>query len=320
MKNVSDIQIRDYFLGKLPESEADDFEMECAADVELTEATQMVERELADDYLRGNLSAADARLFETNYLITEARRQKLAIAGGLWRIANDRPGPESLAATASPISFWQTIFGKGHRFQLVCSCLFLMLVGGAIFCYLSFIQVDKNDVAEVQDVNYPPPIENPTVKNIDANDRNLQTAPVNSVIPNKEINKTSALSQKTLPETKRVSTPKYYEKNVPGLAVFALLPGTLRDESEKSVTIAPNVKNVKLQLSLPEDAAKYEKYRAVLKTAEGDEVLPLMNLRALNFTVSAQKLENRTYIVFLEGQNTQGEFESITEYTFRVRR
>ena len=64
----------------------------------------------------------------------------------------------------------------------------------------------------------------------------------------------------------------------------------------------------------------YKIRRAVVKTAEGDTIFTSPNLKALSFKISADKLEQRTYIVFLEGQNARGEFESISEYVFRVRR
>jgi hypothetical protein len=43
-------------------------------------------------------------------------------------------------------------------------------------------------------------------------------------------------------------------------------------------------------------------------------------LKALSFKIAAEKLENRTYIISLEGKNNQNEFEPIADYVFRVRR
>ena len=315
MKPVNNEQLRAYFMGKLPEAEAENLEMECAAHAELTEEAQMVERELADDYLRGDLSSADADLFEINYLITEARRKKLGIARGLWAIAG-----ESQTAATAPNSVWQTLFGKRHRFQFVSVCLFLLLIGGGLFYYLFILNVDKNDVAEVKDLNYPPQIEKPTVKNLDASDQNLKIGPKNSGVQNKETNKNSALPQKAPSEVKPEPIPKSVKQNMPGLAVFTLFPENLRDTGEQFITIAPNVKNVKLLLNSPGETTKYQTYRAVIKTADGDDIFTSPNIKSLSLTISAAKLENRTYIICLEGQNAQREFESVTEYTFRVRR
>ncbi len=318
MKPDNDEQLRAYFLGKLPEAEAENLEIECAAAAELTEEAELVERELADDYLRGNLSSADTNLFETNYLITDARRKKLGVARGLWAIAGE--SQTAVALAASPNSFWQTLFGKRYRFQFVSVCLFLVLICGAVFWYLLTLNVSKNDVAEVKDVKYAPQIEKPTVKNLDPSDQNLKTSPANSGVQNKESNKSSTLPPKIPSEVKPNPIPKSVKQNMPGLAVFTLFPENLRDTGEQFITIAPNVKNVKLQLNAPEETTKYQTYRAVLKTADGNDVFTSPNIKSLSLTISAEKLENRTYIICLEGQNAQREFESVTEYTFRVRR
>ena len=85
MKIISDQNLRSYFLGTLAAEDAERLEEECAADAELTEQAQIVESELADDYLRGSLSANERRLFEENYLTTDARQEKLRLAGILWK-------------------------------------------------------------------------------------------------------------------------------------------------------------------------------------------------------------------------------------------
>jgi len=43
------------------------------------------------------------------------------------------------------------------------------------------------------------------------------------------------------------------------------------------------------------------------------------NVRSLNLRLPAKNLEDRTYIIFLEGLTASGS-EPVAEYTFRVRR
>ncbi len=334
MKPLSDEQHRAYFLGKLPATEAENFEENCAAGAELTEQAQMIERELADDYLRGNLSPAEVHLFETNYLITEARRKKLRVAEGLWKIAGDQKAEKNLTATASPSSFWQIVFGPRYRFQFSLTGLFLLFVFGASAFYWMTLNVGKNEIAEVKIANQAAPkIESPVIQNEAANNQNPKADAVNSVIQNKEADKNSALPQKkstpdlpqkkSTPETKTIPTPKISEQplpKAPSFATFLLSSGTLRDEGEQSITIDRNIKSVNLLLKLPAEARAYKTYRVVLKTADGDTVYTSPNLKSLSFSFPAEKLENRTYLIFLEGQNPPSDFESITEYTFRVRR
>lgn len=330
MKNISDEQLRAYFLGKLPEPEAEILEIECVSSAELTEQAQVVEGELADDYLRGNLLAADASLFETNYLITEARREKLRVAEGLWKITKAPPAPQpATVVPAAPGSFWQTLFGRRKAFQLAFGGLILLLVFGGIIFYLLTLTVNKNDVAEVKDPNQAPKNETPVIQkpadqiiqNSDPENQNSKSVSTNPVVQNKEITKHSNSPLKNQPEIKPVPAPKNVEPNKSALAmVVKLFPGSLRDEGEQSVTIPPGVKNLNLLLSPSSEPNNYKIYRAVVKTPEDDTIFTSTNLKSLSFTLPAEKLENRTYIILLEGQNPQSEFESIADYTFRVRR
>ena len=98
------------------------------------------------------------------------------------------------------------------------------------------------------------------------------------------------------------------------------MPGTLRSEGEQFIKVSPKTDKINLRLTLPKDAAQYQTYRAILKTADGDTVFTEPNLKSLNLALAAGKLRNQTYMVFLEGQNAQNPAESVAEYTFRIRR
>jgi hypothetical protein len=329
MKNISDEQLRAYFLGKLPEPEAEIFEIECASNAQSTEQAQVVEGELADAFLRGNLSAADAALFETNYLITQARREKLHVANGLWKIAGEPKTQTASGAAVSANSFWQILFGKQKAFQFAFGSLFLFLVLGAATFYLLTLKVDKTDVAEVKDANQTAKNETPAVQNPDdkiiqnpqTENENPKAVAANPVIQTKEPAPEAVLPQKNQPEIKTVPAPKNVEPNKSALAmVVKLLPGSLRDDGEQSITIAPGVKKLNLLLSPSGAPNSYKIFRAVVKTPEDGIIFTSPDLKALSFILPAEKLENRTYIISLEGQNPQSEFESIADYTFRVRR
>ncbi|HVE57132.1 MAG TPA: hypothetical protein VNB22_09905 [Pyrinomonadaceae bacterium] len=329
MKNISDEQFRAYFLGKLPEPEAEILEIECVSSAVLTEQAQVVEGELADDYLRGNLLAADAALFETNYLITEARREKLRVAEGLWEIVKAPARKPATVISAAPGSLLQTLFGRRKAFQFAFGGLILLLVFGAAAFYLLTLTINKTDVAEVKDANQASKNETPVIQKPDnriaqnpaTENQNPRSVSTNPVVQNKEPAPEAALPQKNLPEIKSVSTPKNVEPKRSALAlVVKLMPGSLRDEGEQSLTIAPNVKNLNFLLSPAGEPNNYKIYRAVLKTPEDGVIFTSPNLKSLSFMLPAEKLQNRTYVISLEGQNPQSEFESIADYTFRVRR
>jgi hypothetical protein len=314
MENISDENLRSYFLGTLPAEEAERLEENCAADAELTEQAQVVESELADDYLRGNLSTAEQRLFEENYLTTEARREKLRLAEILWKVANEH---RKTAETPAP-TFWQTILGN-YRILAFGGLAAAIIFGGFVLVWLNS---NKNsEIAQQININQTPNSNAPnqtveTTRNLNAADQKSNSNPANY---NSQKTAANAAPKPTvMPEIK--PTPKPIAPTAPTLATFVLLPGTLRSEGEQFIKIAPNTTKINLRLTLPKDAAKYQTYRAVLKTADGETVFISSNLKSLNFSTSAGKLANGTYIVFLEGQNAQNPAESIAEYSFRVYR
>ena len=327
MKTMSDEQIKAYFLGKLSEPEAEIFEIECASDAQLTEQAQMVERELIDDYLRENLPAPDRGLFQTNYLITDARHDKLQNAAHLWKIAEESAAPVAVER-ASPFPFWQTLFGQNRAVQLSLLCLLFLFALCAAAFYRQTLSVDKMQVAEVRDTNQVTETEdttvqtsgNQTIENPPADNPNQKSVSRDATAQNKEREKVSNSPAKNPPEIKTTSAPKIVKPAVTNLATFVLLPGSLRSEGEQTVTIAPNVKTLNLLLSPSGDANNYKIYRAVVKTANEETIFTSPNLNALSFKIPADKLQNRTYIISLEGWNSKQEFDSIADYTIRVRR
>ena len=320
MEIISDENLKSYFLGTLAVEESERLEEQCAADAELTEQAQIVESELADDYLRGNLSADERRLFEENYLTTEARREKLRLAGNLWKVANEN----QLTDEKSASSFWETLFAN-YRI-LTLSGLAAAIIFGAFGLF--WLNSNKNsEIVRQENINQAMNLEvqNQLIEAMQNANVVNQNLGIGIKYSNNSANSAEQNSQKTAnnaaskpsetPEIK--STPK---PNAPILATFVLSPGTLRSEGEQSIKIASNTDKINLRLTLPKDAVKYQTYRAILKTADGETVFASPNLKSFDFSLSAAKLENQTYIIFLEGQNAQNPAESVAEYSFRVRR
>ncbi len=303
-------KLKKYFLGKLPEAENNLFEEEIALNENLTEAAQIAESELIDDYLRGVLSGSDRELFGTIYLNTEARREKLFLAESLWRVANERQASEIIAAENSSWQTWNV-----WRFAVAGAAI--LLIGAFVFFWLNF--GDKVEIAEQQNSNQSaaPKAENRNaqlIENVNAVNQNVNS--VNRTVNNSiQQNKNAAPT----PAPKTTLTPPT-KPPAPTLASFTLSPGTLRDEGEQSIKISPTAQKIRLRLNLPGDAAKYQTYSAVLKTADGETVFAASNLKSPNLTLPANKLENRTYMIFLEGQSSKDTPEPVAEYTFRVRR
>lgn len=308
---LNEEKLKNYFLGKLSQAESEQFEEEIALSEELTEQAHIVESELVDDYLRDTVSASDRKLFEAIYLTTEARREKLRLANSLWKIANEKKTNEIIIAK-TPNSFWQNWNAWRVAFAGFAA---ILLVGVFAFWWLN--SRGKEEIASQENTNQSltPKAENRNIKPIE----NANNANQNANISTKS-NSPKNKNASPTPTPKTTPTPKPVEPSAPTLASFVLLPGTLRDEGEQFIKVLPNTNKINLRLNLPKDANKYQTYIATIKTADGETIFTAPNLKSLNFTLPANKLENRTYILFLEGQNAQNPAESVAEYTFRVRR
>ena len=308
---MSDDKIRNYFLGKLDVPEAEDFEESTAASSELTEHAQLVEGELIVEYLRGGLSSAERDSFENNYLITEARRQKLELARIFLQNIIEKP---QIAITAkSQTSVWQAVFAS-FQLKIAFAAAILLFVSIAAFFFLH-----SNNKDEIAKQPTPEPATVTPETTNQANNISNSNVPKTNANSNIETPKNSNESK---PEIKPspTATPKKFEPLQPTFATFALLPGTLRSGGEQFVKIPSKAAKLNLNLTLPKDTAVYENYSITVKNSNSDTIFTAPNRKLPNFTIPAAKLENDTYIIFLSGNNAVKNAESITEYTFRVRR
>jgi hypothetical protein len=94
--------IREYLLGRLPPAEQPQFEDRLLTDDEFYEELVIIEDELVDDYLRGDLTAADRASFDSFYLLAPEHQEKLNFARAFSRYltAQSQAGHEPAAHSA----------------------------------------------------------------------------------------------------------------------------------------------------------------------------------------------------------------------------
>jgi len=112
---MTDERIFAYLLGELPEEEAERFEEECFAGEDRPDQIRPAEDDLIDAYLRDELIPEQRQHFEQNYLTTEARLKRVAMAAGLLGYVNtlrteEAPAPVHVEPTwiNSFIVFWSS--------------------------------------------------------------------------------------------------------------------------------------------------------------------------------------------------------------------
>ncbi len=306
---MNDDKIKKYFLGKLNQAENSTFEEEFALDETLFEQAQMVESELIEQFLRRNLSASELDAFEKNYLITEERRKKVALAQNFLDVFKTEKTSEKQGFRQALAAYFQ--FSKA----LAMGGLAVLLFGIGFIFWLN--SNTEKDFAELKTTNSDDSkiTENRNEMEI-SNQNSTNETPQTSPSPNENIN----IKPSPTPAPKTDVSPKTQEQSKPVFATFTLLPGSLRSNGEQSIRLNPDTITVNLKLSLPEDSPKYQTYNATIKTADGETIATFQNLKSPNFNLPADKLSAQTYIIFLEGKTNENPAESISEYTFRVNR
>lgn len=124
----------------MTEEERERFEEECFSQEHWPEELSLVEDDLVDDYLRGESGPERERLFVQNYLTTEARRARVAVAAALLRHSADQPNasPEAAAVTAvgpAPVGWWSALWGGRSWVRAYAAVLALAVAAAGLWWF-----------------------------------------------------------------------------------------------------------------------------------------------------------------------------------------
>jgi hypothetical protein len=311
---VTDDKIKKYFLGELSGLETERIEEDCAQNAELTQQVKIVENEIIDDYLRKELSESDRKLFETNYLTTKARHEKVEFSNEFFNEISKRKLAEE---PKQETSNWRNLLNVFRFPRLIFAGVSLLVLAYAGIYFWQTQQI-KPEIVQKQDSNQVPTItvENKNTQIIQNVNVVNQNVGINKVNQNQQINvnKKSTTTPSPMVKPTLTPTPKSTEPTKVTLASFTIFPESLRSNGEQSIKISPENTKVNLRLALPKDAENFKSYQAIIKTADGEIVSTFTNLKSLNLTLPAKKFGKKTYVVFLSGSSG----EPVAEYTFRV--
>lgn len=134
-------RVTSYFLGQMSEDESERFEDECLAQKIWPSQIKFVEDDLIDLYLHEELSAEQRRLFERNYLNTEARQERVRVAATLLRrVCVPAEVIETPAVTQTWADKLKAFWRGGLTFRTASALIVLVVVVCAAWLYLSRVQ------------------------------------------------------------------------------------------------------------------------------------------------------------------------------------
>lgn len=298
-------EIRRFLLGEMAGDERTAFEAGFLADQDQFESVKVVEDELIEAYVRGQLDAATNEKFERRFLTTAKRRERVAFTRAMLEKLAPPKQEIIYTANASPSLLGSLAeFFKRPAFAGATAFAVLLI---ALAGWLLFRTPRTKEIEIVrQDTPTPAPaiVQTPVVNGSPVNEN------INTVKPDVNANR----NENTRPEKPAPA---------PQTVTLALFAGTLRSGgSTGTLNLPKEAKGANLILNL--EATDYKTYRADIVDQNGDLVFRSGPLKPrgprLTVHVPSREIQNGDYLVKLTGLDNAGHAESVADYQFRVDR
>lgn len=294
-----------YLLGELPPAWQVQFEERFFSDQECFEQLKLVEDRLVDDYVSHALSAEQRQRFESHYLNSDRRREKLKFAQTLKQALTEL---KSTTEKQSGSSFWQSLKIAWQmplvRYSGAGLAILLLAISGWLI--KSALQGQNQQQSEED-----------------------RTASAKASQPPRQ-GTTPEFTPQTAPTLPSSPSPRLPDTASQATAILALVltPGTLRDDhatAARTLAVSPQTKLIHLKLTL-KDTASFSAYRVTIETASGQKVLTQSGLHSVktgtgNFIVleiPARTLPANDYLITVSGRQSSNPYEEVDDYQFRI--
>ena len=297
----SDERLRAYLLGELREDERLRLDQRLLTDDDVAERVRLVEAQLIDEYVAGELDARAAEVFQTHFLKTDARREQVRLTSALKDLASQSSAAMPVPKAAQKRT-WREVIGpflvvRQRTAWATVGTFALLILGLNVIGYLGpQLPQPKPPVAQQPSI-IPDSLQAPASPQI------AQVPPGASPTP----------------QVKSTTT----EPPV-AVASFVLLPGALRGPGEMTRVAVPREERAILRLSLVLENPAPGTYRVEVANADGQTVTVRNHLKPrangqtkIVVDVPARLIQTGDYQIKLARQ-TDGQFESVGRYYFRA--
>ena len=335
-QKTNDKRLTAYLLGTLTEDEAEHLDELTFTDPDFAQVLDEAENELVDAYSNGELSGTELEKFETHYLASPRRREKVQFAEAFQEFAEQRSTAEYglKIAEKEPQAkgSFSGLFGFGTlQWGFAAAGLIFAVLGIWLVLENLALKRQVNDFArttngaiqqqdqvqqqiesEQKSVNidqHQPdhsqgqsewPIQNP--ENTNAQDHN-QTRPSNQ---NSRLGSTSSPS------------------NI-SVATFVLLPQMRGSENMQPISIPSGASQVLFRLRL--ETSDFKQFKAVLRDQSTNQVMwqsrtvsakQNAGQSTLDLRIPARLLHGDLYAISVSGISSSGPPENLSDYSFRI--
>ncbi|HSS21672.1 MAG TPA: hypothetical protein VLL54_16485 [Pyrinomonadaceae bacterium] len=316
--------ITEYLLGSLPEDESERLDELSVSSQEFADVLSANEKDLIDAYVQGELSGTMLTRFESHYLASPVRRERVEFAAAFQVFTRTQSGDlDSMRASADldrkRQSGWfstQRIFGgQFPALQWGLAVATVVLLAGGAFLLVQTARLRQQMAIE-------------QVRRDELQQREMQ---LQKELDQQRANN-SAIEQEldqVREERARLEDELKKSGQLPlsgtAIASFVLTPQLRGAGQFQSVSIPGNSERVKMQLKLePND---YQTFAVVLinqssrqelwrrgklkASAKGDD-------RALHVILPAALLQPQSYALRVSGISANGQSEVLSDYPFKV--
>jgi hypothetical protein len=311
--------IRRYLLGELAEADQIALEQELLIDRGKFEEVCAVENELVDSYVRGEMSPADRKRFESHYLASPLHRERVAIAESFLTKIDQAIGERVEVREKEPVVHWGRSFPRRLPRQVFGPVFALVLVMALLLTVsLVWSYIERNRLTgQIANVQKEAQTEFAFLRQ---RERELASR-------NQEIEKVIAdVSQRNEQLKEELEQLRRRGQATPSTVFsYILAPASMRSQKgPPQSTITLSAGKASLWMELYNNV--YATYQVILQTVEGREILRRRTGKFrfgkdrtfATLQVNAEDLTKGDYILILLSQTPDGRSEEIDRYFFRV--
>ncbi len=300
-----------HLLGLSSEAERERLESEFFDDDDAFQEMLTAEDDLIDAYARGELSAKERKQFEKRFLTSAPGRERVQFARAL---AGPRAEQEVGAST-----WWPGFFSSfaGNSAFVRAAAVMAVLVVAVGFSWLLFERSRmNNELRELRAERVRLTEESAELRRIAAAER-ARSAELTAQVP----------ALPTKPEAQPIQEPKTTDQFVS--IAFALSPGSVRGGGGKILSVPQKTRSIVLRLSF-ERPSSHQEYRAAIETPDGSPIWrndsfgsrpKVTELTGINLpSIPSSALPPGDYVLLLSGKRSDGNFEPLANYSFRISR
>lgn len=300
---VDEQLITNFLLGALPESEAERLDELSVTDDDFAERLRAVEDDLVDDYVRGDLSKDALARFNSSYLASTKRREKVTFAKTLADTLDRLPVVHAGQAEAKSRSRW---FAVPSLQWGLAAALVILVAGG----YLLF--ENKHLRSQLAQMKAEHGV-------LEQREQELQRQHSSNTATERELARVR-LRLAELEQQLAAGDQGDPEQSEVKLIAFHLEPQRRGISRLPQLNIPAGTDVISFTLEV--DPNDYVAYDLLLKdTATGRDVWrsgKLKVIKPVQVKLSASLLKSKNYVLELSGISANGAAEIMSSYPFRV--